>query len=230
MQLQPPPACPQAESAAPGPRVTVRASRGEVARADCPACLVKRKALVDQLRATSMPVVCINAPAGYGKTTLVAQWGAADKRPFAWVSLDRSDNDPVEFITCVALTLNRVEPLGGAVFDALSVRAPDVDASVLPHLGKALAASTRPRVLVLDDIHMLVSEQSLDAVAVLIRHIPPGSQIVLVSRSEPTLPLGRLRAEGALLELGASIWRSGHGAPMPCCGRQAFASIRRASA
>jgi LuxR family maltose regulon positive regulatory protein len=146
----------------------------------------------------------VTAPAGYGKTTLLAQWGEADGRPFAWVSLDAGDNDPLTLLTYVALALNRVEPLGAPVFSALSKRAPDVDGTVLPRLGHALATRTQPCVLVLDDTHLLVSPQACAVLTTLLQHLPAGSQLVLAGRVEPDLPLGRLRAEAMLFELGAA--------------------------
>lgn len=166
--------------------------------------VVARRSLAKRLRASAeTPLVCVAAPAGYGKTTLLAQWGESDPRPFAWVSLDGTDNDPVELLTYVALALNRLEPLGGAVFAALSVRNPAIETVVLPQLGKAISSLKQPFVLVLDDVHALSSDRSLGAIAVLLGHLPAGSQLVLAWRSEPAFPLARLRAERALLELGA---------------------------
>ncbi|HVN61184.1 MAG TPA: AAA family ATPase, partial [Gaiellaceae bacterium] len=138
--------------------------------------LVARYSLVDRLRASvADPIVYVAAPAGYGKTTLMAHWADADERPFAWVSLDGGDNDPVALLTYVALALNRVEPLGGPVFSALSAQKPDVEGLVLPRLGKAVATRSQPYVLVLDDAHVLTSPEALDALVVLTRHLPAGS-------------------------------------------------------
>jgi LuxR family transcriptional regulator, maltose regulon positive regulatory protein len=165
--------------------------------------LVARYSLVDRLRDSAAdPIIYVAAPAGYGKTTLMAHWADADERPFAWVSLDVRDNDPVALLTYVALALNRVEPLGGPVFSALSAQKPVVDGVVLPRLGKAVATRSKPFVLVLDDAHVLTSPEALDALVVLTRHLPAGSQLALTARSEPTLPLGKLRAGRRLFELG----------------------------
>ena len=165
--------------------------------------LVARYSLVDRLRASAAdPIVYVSAPAGYGKTTLMAHWADADSRPFAWVSLDDGDNDPVALLTYVALALNRVEPLGGPVFSALSAPQPAVDGVVLPRLGKAVATRSEPFVLVLDDAHVLTAPDALESLFVLMRHLPAGSQLAITARSEPTLPLGRLRAGRRLFELG----------------------------
>ena len=132
----------------------------------------------------------------------MAHWADADERPFAWVSLDDGDNDPVALLTYVALALNRVEPLGGPVFSALSAQSPTVEGVVLPRLGKAVATRSQPFVLVLDDAHVLTAPEALDALFVLTRHLPAGSQLAITARSEPTLPLGKLRAGRRLFELG----------------------------
>jgi LuxR family maltose regulon positive regulatory protein len=165
--------------------------------------LVARYSLVDRLRdSVADPIVYVSAPAGYGKTTLMAHWADADRRPFAWVSLDEGDNDPAALLTYVALALNRVEPLGGPVFSALSAPKPVVDGVVLPRLGKAIASRSEPFVLVLDDAHVLTASDALEALFVLTRHLPAGSQVAITARSEPTLPLGKLRAGRRLFELG----------------------------
>src|SRR5262245_57349855 len=82
---------------------------------------IPRTGLVDRLITSGeTPIVGIFAGAGYGKTTLLAQWADADARPFAWVSLDQRDNDPVVLLTYIAAALDRVEPMPPAVFEALS--------------------------------------------------------------------------------------------------------------
>jgi LuxR family maltose regulon positive regulatory protein len=165
--------------------------------------LVSRRALVERLLASAgTPAVTVTAPAGYGKTTLLAQWSCADPRPFGWVSLNESDNDPVELLRYVAIALNRLEPLGGPVFAALAARQPAVEREVVPRLCNAVARFVSPFVLVLDDAHVLASEGSIDVVLALLRHVPAGSQLVLAARSELELPLGRMRAQRALFELG----------------------------
>ena len=72
---------------------------------------VSRTALVNRLRATAEPIVILTAPAGYGKTTVLAQWAVRDSRPFAWISVDERDNDPIVLLRHVALALHGIEPL-----------------------------------------------------------------------------------------------------------------------
>ena len=101
----------------------------------------------------------------------------------------------------LAAALDRIEPAGPGMVEAPEVpRAAVVDA--VPQLGSALASTALPAVLVLDDLHLLENRDCLDAVTRLIDYLPAGSQLVLASRGEPSLPLARLRAEGRVVEVG----------------------------
>jgi LuxR family transcriptional regulator, maltose regulon positive regulatory protein len=165
--------------------------------------LVSRVQLLEWLEASAAtPVVAMSAPAGYGKTVLAAEWARRDRRPFVWLSVDRNDNDPTVLLTYLAVGLDRVEPIDPGVLGVLASRGASVDQAVLPRLGAALASKALPVVVVLDDVHLLQDRQGLDAVAMLADHLPAGSQLVLISRGEPPLPLARWRAEGRLAELG----------------------------
>jgi LuxR family maltose regulon positive regulatory protein len=166
--------------------------------------LVERKQLVERLsRARSGRFVSIVAAPGYGKTTALGQWAAHDAREFAWVSLDRRDNDPVLLLTYIAEALNSDGAIGPEVFKGLTAAGDSLWASGLPRLGKALATRSEPVVLVLDDVHELEEHACLDALAALLLHVPRGSQLVLSGRAEAGLGLAKLRADGELLELGA---------------------------
>ena len=148
------------------------------------------------------PVVSVTAPAGYGKTTLLAQWAEQDGRAFAWVSVDEADNDPKVLLTYVAEALDAVEPVGQRVFDALASPASSVPGSVVPRLGAAFAAMTAPVVLVLDDVHLLHNSECRAALSVLAEHVPGGSRLVLAGRDVPPVRVGRLRAGGKITEIG----------------------------
>jgi LuxR family transcriptional regulator, maltose regulon positive regulatory protein len=165
--------------------------------------IVPRPALVERLRASSsVPVVAVLAPPGYGKTTLLFQWAEADDRPFAWVSLDRRDNDPKVLLTYVAVALDRIEPLAPALYAAMSAPGASIREALVPRLGAALAAITRPLVLVLDDVHLLRDRDGADALTTLVEHLPAGSQMAIAGRGTESLPIGRLRADGRVLEMG----------------------------
>jgi LuxR family transcriptional regulator, maltose regulon positive regulatory protein len=165
---------------------------------------VSRAALIMPLeeRSGSMPIVFLSAGPGWGKTTLLAQWASRSGRPFAWVSVDEKDNDPIVLLTYVAAALDRVSPLDPAVFDALASPGVSVEATIVPRLGRALATSEQEVVLVLDDLHLLRDRQGLDAIAALGRHVPAGSQLALSVRGDPPLPAAALRARGLAIEVG----------------------------
>ena len=165
---------------------------------------VPRSQLIDSLEPESdaRPVVFISAGPGWGKTTLLTQWAARSQRPFAWVSVDANDNDPIVLLTYVATALGRVSPLDPTVFEALASPGASVEGTVVPRLGAALATMDEAVVLVLDDLHLVEGQASLDAIAALTRHVPEGSQLALSARGHPALPLGALRARGLALEIG----------------------------
>jgi LuxR family maltose regulon positive regulatory protein len=163
---------------------------------------VSRTALVNHLRATAEPMAILTAPAGYGKTTVLAQWAVRDSRPFAWVSVDDRDNDPIVLLRHVALALHGIEPLPQNVLDTLAAPGPSVWTSAIPRLGSALAAFDQPVVIVLDDTHLLRTREGLDAVWTLAQHGPEGSLLVLAGRSSPKLPVAALRAGGQLAQIG----------------------------
>jgi LuxR family maltose regulon positive regulatory protein len=164
---------------------------------------IRRSSLIDRLvRSVSCPVVSVVAPAGYGKTTLLAQWAERNGQAFAWVSVDEADNDPKVLLTYVAEALDAVEPVGGGVFDALASPASSVPGSVVPRLGNAFASMTSPVVLVLDDVHLLRNSECRAALSVLADHVPAGSRLALAGRAEPPLRVARLRAEGKITEIG----------------------------
>ena len=164
---------------------------------------VRRSLLIDRLRrAGSCPLVSVVAPAGYGKTTLLSQWAEADGQAFAWVSVDEADNDPKVLLTYIAEALDAIEPLGGRVFDALVSPASSVPGSVVPRLGSAFSSMATPVVLALDDVHLLHDWECRTALSMLADHVPDGSRLALAGRAEPALRIGRLRAEGRILEIG----------------------------
>jgi LuxR family maltose regulon positive regulatory protein len=159
--------------------------------------------LVNRLRtARNARVVSIAAPAGYGKSTLLAQWAARDRRPFAWVSVDHRDNDPVVLLTHVAAAVDGIEELDPRVFRSLAAGGSSMWATSLPRLGAALGSLHGPFVLVLDDVHKLHERDCHDVLSALALHVPNGSQLVLAGRMEAGVPIAKIRAGGGLLEVG----------------------------
>jgi LuxR family maltose regulon positive regulatory protein len=164
---------------------------------------VRRSALLGRLAGQdARPVVSVVAPAGYGRTTLLAQWAEGAGQAMAWVSVDEGDNDPRVLLTYVAAALDAVQPVAQRVFDALASPVSSVPGSIVPRLGAALAAMTVPVLLVLDDVHLLSNSECRAALSVLADHVPAGSRLALAGREEPPLRVARLRAEGKITEIG----------------------------
>ena len=164
--------------------------------------VVRRPALLARLRAArSVPTVAVVAPAGYGKTTLLALWAQEDDRPFAWLSLDAHDNDPIVLLTHLAVALDRISPLSPQTFDALRSPGVSVPATLVPRLGTSLSQLPNPVVLVLDDVHHLRDGTSLDALVALVGHARGTTQIALAGRGMP-VPLARQRAQARTVEIG----------------------------
>jgi LuxR family transcriptional regulator, maltose regulon positive regulatory protein len=167
--------------------------------------IVSRRSLVDRLLGSpGAPLVCVVAPPGYGKTTLLAQWSQRKGHRVGWVSVDRRDNDPVVLLTYIAVALDRIEPIDPGVFRALASPGVSVVATVVPRLVASLAAMTQPIALVLDHLESLENRECLDAVAELALGLPAGSQLALASRRPPPLPVASLRAHGQVVEVGVA--------------------------
>ena len=164
---------------------------------------VRRSSLIERLVwGDHGPIVSVVAPAGYGKTTLLAQWAESNGQAFAWVSVDEADNDPKVLLSHVAAALHAVEPIDERVFDALASPGSSVPGSVVPRLGRAFSSMTSPVVLVLDDVHVLGNSECRAALSVLADHVPAGARLALAGRTEPPLRVARLRAEGKITEIG----------------------------
>jgi LuxR family transcriptional regulator, maltose regulon positive regulatory protein len=154
--------------------------------------MVARTPLVRRLQgAGEVPLVLVVAPAGYGKSTLLAQWADRDPRPFAWLTLEQEDNDPAQLLSSIASVLRSC----GLAPPRASHR------GVQQALLRSVESAERPFALVLDDLQVLTSKKSLDVLTAMIDHLPWGSQLALASRSEPAMPVGRLRAHRKVVEL-----------------------------
>ncbi|HET6938824.1 MAG TPA: LuxR C-terminal-related transcriptional regulator, partial [Nocardioides sp.] len=173
--------------------------------------VVARSRLADRLGGSAQPrLTLVSAPAGFGKTTLLAAWAAASAaagRPVAWVSLEETEQEPASFWTYVVTALDTAAPgVGVGVLPLLQAPDPPME-PVLATLINALGALTEGVDLVLDDYHLADRPEIAGAVAFLLEHLPPLVHLVIGTRADPALPLARLRARGELVEIRAADLR-----------------------
>ena len=169
---------------------------------------VPRPHLLERLRdglARGLVLVC--APAGFGKTALLADWARDSRRPVAWLSLDEADNDPVRFWRHVTAALDHTRPGVADQLDPLLGPAPTSPEGLVTTLINQLAAEPDQVLLLLDDYHLIDSRPVHRSLEFLLEHRPPSLRLVLASRADPPLPLARLRARGQLAELRAADLR-----------------------
>jgi len=184
-------------------------------RPPIPRHAVLRPALMDRLNdglAAGRPLTLIAAPAGYGKTTLAAQWTAQLAQPAAWLALDEADDDPPRFCTYLVAALQGADPAVGAELTPVlrTGQLPPIDVlatTLLNDLAASEAAGPRPLVCVLDDFHVIQDPAILAVLQGLLAHPSTGLHLCLVTREDPALPLARLRARGQLTEVRAADLR-----------------------
>src|SRR5450755_3181619 len=157
--------------------------------------------LLDDVGGAALTVV--NAPVGYGKTTLLRSWCIERSEPVVWMTLDAADDDPVRLWTHLATAVERLgQGLGGRALMCLGVRGAPVETAV-DELMNGLVAYGRPVAIVLDDLHAVGGERSLGSIAHAIERLPANARLLASTRSEPAISVARLRARGALREIRA---------------------------
>jgi LuxR family maltose regulon positive regulatory protein len=166
--------------------------------------ILRPRLLARLSKAVQQPVTLVAAPAGYGKSTLVAQWfddpEAAGLK--AWIGLDTGDNDPTRLWAHVATALERIDCWGESnAADYVASSSTAMLTRVVPRVIDALSASTNPVTMVLDDCHLVRSPECSEQLDRLVKHLPHNAHLVLIARSDPALRLGRLRVEGRLSEI-----------------------------
>ena len=171
--------------------------------------LVARPGLLARVDPTpTARLTLVVAPAGWGKTTLLLEWRALAGTPTAWLALERADNDPVRFWTYVVHALRGVAPgVGAGALAALKTGRGRVPDRVLPGLLEELAALPAQVALVLDDLHEITSPEVHDGLRFVVEHQPPTLHLLVTTRADPPLPLGRLRARGNVVEVRADQLR-----------------------
>jgi LuxR family transcriptional regulator, maltose regulon positive regulatory protein len=155
------------------------------------------------------PLTLISAPAGYGKTTLLAQ--LATRFPITWLSLDNEDNDPIRFWSnFISALQTRNQRIGTSAFQMLSAsQPPTLRAIIVQLINEISAEETLPYayILVLDDYHLIQSREIHQDLAFLLEHLPEQLRLVIATRIDPPLPLARMRASGKISEFRAQDLR-----------------------
>lgn len=172
--------------------------------------LVSRTRLTERLNAgLDRALILVSAPVGFGKTTLLGEWlaGTAPAVSTAWLSLDEDDNDPVRFLTYVVAALNGVrEGVGSSALTMLRSPHSPPTKVILTSILNDVASMPEDVILVLDDYHTITAPAVHDAIAFLLANLPSQMHLVIATRSDPPLPLSRLRARDQLVELrGADL-------------------------
>ncbi len=174
--------------------------------------LVPRAHLVERLqRGADRALTLISAPAGFGKTTVLAQWSAESGTPVAWLSLEPEDNDPTRFLSYLIAALQTLDAqLGMTALAMLHTPQPAPPETVLAMLvSDVISRGGGEFALVLDDYHVLTAEPIQRGMTFLLEHLPPQMHLVLATRADPPLPLARLRAQGQLTEVRTADLRFG---------------------
>jgi LuxR family transcriptional regulator, maltose regulon positive regulatory protein len=189
------------------PNIPVRVPAGKSVVPELPVEFTPRPRLLRRLdEATADQVVVVSAPAGSGKTLLLADWVGHGERPeTAWVKLDADDNDPRRLWSAVVTSLLALPSAArdGRLQRVAGVRALPGGVDVVEELADALDALDTPVRIVLDDVHELTGGEVLRHLTRLIRRRPTGLRLVLASRADPPMSVPRLRLEGRLHEVRA---------------------------
>ena len=174
--------------------------------------LVPRAHLVERLeQGADRALTLVSAPAGFGKTTLLAQWLMESEIPVAWLSLEAEDNDPTRFLSYLIAALQTLDAqVGTTALEMLHTPQPVPPETVLAVLTNDLMERGGGNVaLVLDDYHVITNENIQRGMTFLLEHLPPQLHLILASRADPPLPLARLRAQGQLTEVRVADLRFG---------------------
>ncbi|HYI55891.1 MAG TPA: LuxR C-terminal-related transcriptional regulator [Microlunatus sp.] len=166
-----------------------------------------RPRLMSQMaRQAQRPIMLISAPAGYGKTTLVTQWvDSGEAGPVAWLHLDPAHNDPTRLWADLVVALERIGcSVDGNVAEYVAMNSTSIATHLVPRVIEALVVFGRPLTVVLADCHVVRSTECNDQLGMLIEGLPDHARVVMVSRWDPAMRLGRLRVEGRLAEIRTS--------------------------
>ena len=167
--------------------------------------IVHRPHLIEKLDSgLSRKLILVSAPAGFGKTTLICDWIDQTHVPAAWVSLDRRDNEPSEFLRYLIAGLQTIDPdIGKTAFTLLLAPQQPESESIIALLLNDLIKFSRSLILVLDDFHLIQSREIIEIMKFIVDHLTSNLHLVVSSRSDPPLSISRLRSQNELLEIRA---------------------------
>lgn len=177
--------------------------------------LVSRPHLLERLGSgLGAKLTLVSAPAGFGKTSLISAWrmvSPGKETPLAWVSLDSQDNDPLRLWRYIVAALQTLQPqMSQAALLALSSPQPPPVEAILLEVLNSLAAFERHLVLILDDYHLIDNPAVHQSMSFFLEHLPPNTHLFVLGRSDPPLPLTRLRARAEMVEIRAEDLRFAH--------------------
>ncbi|MET0908480.1 MAG: AAA family ATPase, partial [Ilumatobacteraceae bacterium] len=164
-------------------------------------------AVLDEADAAAVPVVLVSAPAGSGKSTLVAGWAATRDRRVAWLQVEESDADPARFWVSVVGAIGRTCPEIGANLESLVAGSLGAGQVVVPALVNEVASLTGRLVVVVDDYHLIDDPDVHRGMERLIDLCPPQLTLVLITRADPPFRIGRMRVRGRVREIRAGELR-----------------------
>ena len=168
---------------------------------------VRLDAVFEESDAAAVPLVLVSAPAGSGKSTLVAGWAASRTGSVAWLQLEESDADPARFWVSFTAALGRANLEVATRLEPLVVGSSGSGQVIVPALVNELSALPSRLFIVLDDYHLIDDAAVHRGMERLIDLCPPQLTVVLVTRADPPFRLGRMRVRGRVRELRAGDLR-----------------------
>ncbi|MCU1366680.1 MAG: putative LuxR family transcriptional regulator [Ilumatobacteraceae bacterium] len=163
--------------------------------------------LLDEGVAESVPLLLVSAPAGSGKSTLVAAWALDAGRPVAWLQIEASDSDPASFWSSLVAAIGRCRPEVASVVGPLVIGAQGDGRVVVPAIINALVDVSDPLVVVIDDYHLIDDDGVHRGVERLVDLCPAQLTVVMCTRVDPPFRLGRMRVRKRLGEIRAEHLR-----------------------